>query len=206
MFARRIASGKYDPVREAEKYLRTEGRTIVVSFTSDPYPPEEARLGRTRRVLEVLSRNPRNRVMLLTKNPLLALRDLDLMLRHGDMWLGTTVTTLSDELAGSLEPGAPHPRARLEALRVAHEAGVKTWLSVEPIIPLATTLKVVCESMEFVDFYVLGSLNYAERLGLLEGDSKLLESWYKALVPRMVEVLERHNKQYIIKKELKRYL
>ena len=210
LFSSRISRGRYDPVMEASKYLRRSNRVIVVSFTSDPYPPIEIGKGLTREVLKVLSRNPENKVLILTKNPGLALRDLDLMLKHRDMWLGTTVTTLNDDVARKIEPNAPLPYMRLEALRTAHERGVRTWLSVEPIIPHITYPEdIVKETIGFIDWYVLGAFNYSGRINI-PGHGKVtkgeLRVWYLKHIPKTVEILKRSGKQYFIKKELLKYL
>jgi len=206
LFRTRIERGRYDPVQEARKYLRRRDKVIVVSFTSDPYPVVEMYKKLTRRVLLTLSSNPRNRVLILTKNPLIAVRDIDVMLKHGDMWLGTTIITLNDEIASFWEPKAPPPSARLEALRYAKSKGVKTWISIEPIIPNVTyPLDIVEETVDFIDFYVLGALNYAKllKISLSEG---ALKSWYRDYVIPTISTLRGYSKDFFIKKELKRYV
>ena len=188
-------------MKEAEKYLRKRGgRVIVVSFTSDPYQWEEERIQLTRRVLEVLSKARQHRVLILTKNPKLALRDLDLMLRHGDMWLGATVVSLE---RNEYEPLAPPPEDRLEALKQAKQRGVKTWLSIEPIIPSITYPEDIVEvTLGYVDWYVLGSLNYCRQLKLHSLTEGTLKLWYAAHVKSAVELLKKHGKQFHIKREL----
>ena len=221
LFRKRIEKGRYDPVEEGKKYLRIkEKRVIVVSFTSDPYPPITNFAERllTRRVLEVLCRAKQHRVLILTKNPILAvIRDLDLMLTHGDMWLGTTITTLDGKVAEKLEPKAPLPQYRLEALKVAHEKGVKTWVSIEPIIPYITYPEDIIEATkDFVDWYVLGSYNYCSRIKLPKVNRYIPENgrftkreltvWYNMHVREAIELLKKHSKPFFIKKELKKHL
>jgi len=203
-FRKRIERGKYDPVDEALRYFAIrERRTIVVSFTSDPYPPEEKDRGLTRRVLEVLSRCRWHRVLVLTKNPKLALRDVDLFKKHGDMWLGTTVISLKRT---DWEPNAPPPEERLEALREAHEEGVKTWLSIEPIIPGITYPQlIVAETLDYVDWYVLGAFNYFSRFAR-NMKKFMLREWYRRHVREAIETLEINGRPYFVKRELRLYL
>jgi len=203
LFKSRIERGTYDPLEEAEKYAGMgKRRVIVVSFTSDPYPPYEKVYKKTRRVLEVLAKNPKHRIMVLTKNPMLALRDLDIFKSHPDMWLGTTIISLKPT---DWEPKAPSPRKRLEALKKAHEKGVKTWLSIEPIIPSVTYPElIVSETLDYIDWYVLGSFNYSKRLAYI--DKSVLKSWYGIHVERAIGILKLSNKEFYIKKELKKYL
>ena len=202
LFRSRIERGAYDPVQEAWKYAgMRQRRTIVVSFTNDPYPPYEKVFEKTRRVLEVLARNPRHRVLILTKNPMLALRDIDIFKKHPDMWLGTTVTSLQQT---KWEPNAPSPEQRLEALRIAHEERIKTWLSIEPIIPGVTYPEfIVINTLKYVDWYVLGAFNYCKRFGI---SRTALKVWYEYHVMDAIETLRSCNKQFFIKKELRKYI
>jgi len=206
LFRRRIERGRYNPVAEAKKYVGKSGKIIVVSFTGDPYPPVEEQSGLTRMVLAVLGMGKGNRVLVLTKNPRLALRDLDIMREHGDMWLGTTITCLDDDRASDWEPVAPPPSIRLEALREAHEAGVKTWVSVEPMIPGYTDpAKIIEDTSSYVDWYVLGSFNYMPQLGV-KVDADGFKRWIGEVTAKALDTADRLGKKVHVKRELRRLL
>ncbi len=216
------------PIRKVEKVwyegyvynLETESKTYNIPYivhNCDPYPYFEAEEGLTRLVLLVLAENPRNRVLILTKNPELALRDIDLMKLHGDMWLGTTITTLSHKEALELEPLAPDPKTRLKALREAKTRGIKTWISIEPIIHYITYPEDIIEqTIDFVDWCVLGAYNYNHLIKLprvnryIPEEGKFTKTeltvWYNHHVSKAIELLKKHRKSLFIKKELKRYL
>jgi DNA repair photolyase len=49
-----------------------------------------------------------------------------------------SVTTLDPATARTLEPRAPAPHRRLDAIRQLSAAGIPTWISVSPIIPAIT--------------------------------------------------------------------
>ena len=214
LFRSRIWRGKYDPVKEAEKYLRIrDRRTIVVSFTSDPYIPDEISERKTRKVLLTLSRS-NHKVMVLTKAPNLAcMLDLDVFIfSNTEMWLGTTVICLEKT---DLEPLAPKPQTRLNSLKYAKMHGVKTWLSIEPIIPYITFPEdIVEQTINYVDWYVLGAFNYYNRIKLPKVNRYIpskftkreLETWYRIHVPKAIKLLKEYNKPFFIKKELKKYL
>lgn len=207
LFSYRVKAGKYDPVEEARKYTRRKNRVIVVSFVSDPYPPFEREKRLTQRVLEALC-NTDNKVMVLTKNPLLAL-ELDIKLYHScGFWLGTTIITLDHYKARYWEPKAPNPWSRITALYLAKKwYGVKTWLSIEPIIPYTTYPEdIVEETLDYIDYYVLGSFNYPKQLGYTAYTLEELKKWYNEHIIKTIEILEKHNKQYHIKKELKKIM
>ncbi|MGQ9632338.1 MAG: radical SAM protein [bacterium] len=105
----------------------------------DAYQPIEARYGITRGILKVLLKH-RNPVAISTKSDLV-LRDLDIL---GELAKGAgaavalTITTLNEDLQRKLEPLAPPPSRRLDALRRAKEAGVLTGLHLMPILPHIT--------------------------------------------------------------------
>lgn len=105
---------------------------ISMSNSSDPYPPIEASLGLTRRCLEVLL--PRGlKVMIITKSSIVV-RDVNLISR-GNCAVSFTVTTLEDNLASIIEPGAPKPRERIKAIKCLSQENVPCILRIDPIIP-----------------------------------------------------------------------
>ncbi len=101
---------------------------VDMSTSSDPYPPEEMVLGLTRASLEML-RSKGFRVLLTTKGVGFT-RDQGLF--DGLM---VTITTLDRELASKLEPFAPPPSSRLDALASVE---VRKGVRVDPIIPELT--------------------------------------------------------------------
>ncbi len=119
--------------RDLEKIPK--GAVVSLSNSSDPYTPPEARLGLTRRVLQMLLERG-YKVLIVTKSPLV-LRDLDIFQRHrGRVAVQITITTLREELASVLEPRAPLPAGRLDAVRRLSEAGVPVTVRLDPLIPL----------------------------------------------------------------------
>jgi DNA repair photolyase len=79
----------------------------------------------------------RNPVCIITKN-FLVTRDVDVLAelaRHDAVVVNVSITTLDPSLTPKLEPRASLPKARLEALRVLHEAGVPAGVLAAPMIP-----------------------------------------------------------------------
>lgn len=114
------------------KYLQ---RGIVgVGTITDPYQPIEAVYKLTRQAVTLLLENGFH-VSIQTKNPLI-LRDIDVLVKHKDkVDVGFTITTLGDEKAKAIEPRAPPPTARAEALRKIANQGIETWIFYGPVIP-----------------------------------------------------------------------
>lgn len=55
-----------------------------------------------------------------------------------------------------LEPGASTNQERIEAMKKLHEAGFKTFASIEPIIDIKSSFRMVEETFEFCDLYKIG--------------------------------------------------
>jgi DNA repair photolyase len=68
----------------------------------------------------------------------LVVRDIDLLLAvaaHNKLFVNITITTLNADLARILEPRAPRPDLRLEAMRKLIEAGVPAGVICAPVLP-----------------------------------------------------------------------
>jgi DNA repair photolyase len=111
-------------------------RTIAIGTNTDPYQPIERRYGIMRRILEVLERAG-HPVGIVTKSNLVT-RDIDILSRMASRKLvrvGISVTSLDAKLARVMEPRAPTPARRLEALHALAAAGIPTTVMVAPVIP-----------------------------------------------------------------------
>jgi len=105
---------------------------ITLSTSSDPYPPEEEKYKLTRKTLELLV--PKGlKILIVTKGTIIT-RDLDIIAK-GNVAVTMTITTISDYLARKLEPNAPPPSKRIEALRALVEHKVPVGVRIDPIIP-----------------------------------------------------------------------
>jgi DNA repair photolyase len=103
---------------------------------TDPYQRCEGKYRLTRGVVEALSAHA-NPFSILTKSPLV-LRDLDLLVdaaRRTDVDVNFSIGTLDEHVWRATEPGTPHPRRRVEALRQLAAAGVRTGALIAPVLP-----------------------------------------------------------------------
>ncbi|QCC52000.1 SPL family radical SAM protein [Halapricum salinum] len=111
------------------------GRGIVgVSFSTDPYMDDRA-AGIATDVIRVLADHEKY-VRVLTRNPTRALRDLETFVDAGEyVTVGTSIPSLNAEAVRALEPHAPAPASRLDALRSFAEAGVQVYALASPTYP-----------------------------------------------------------------------
>ncbi|MDX6405053.1 MAG: hypothetical protein QOH70_2508 [Blastocatellia bacterium] len=117
-----------------------KGDEIVFSFTSDPYIPLEANYKLTRRCLEVCAEF-RNPVGVITKSALIR-RDVDVLQRLSrDASVGVYISIPFADYATAraVEPFAPSPNARFEAMKTLAEAGIQVGIGIAPTIPGLST-------------------------------------------------------------------
>lgn len=121
-------------VQRLERDLRKadKGKVVNLSTSSDPYPWIESRLRLTRKALELLL--SRGFKVLITTKSHLVTNDIDL-LKGKKAAVMITVTTLREDVARKLEPGAPAPSLRLRAIRELSEEGIPVGVRIDPIIP-----------------------------------------------------------------------
>ncbi len=116
------------------------GEEIAIGTATDPYQPAERRFEITRAILEELSRHSDLEIGIVTKSNLVT-RDAEILRRIGErnrIFVNVTVTTVDVELARKLEPRAPRPDLRLEAVRQLNLAGVDAGVICAPVLPEIT--------------------------------------------------------------------
>jgi len=111
--------------------------SIALGTATDPYQPAERRYEVTRAILEEFARHHGFELGIVTKSNLVV-RDLELLqqvAQSNKLSVHITVTTLNTELARILEPRAPRPDLRMDAVRALAQAGVRVGISCSPVIP-----------------------------------------------------------------------
>jgi len=181
-------------LNDAAKY-RAAGVTeqVMLSFTTDPYPPAHHQL--TRWTLETLQDHGMA-VCTLTKGGARALRDLDLF-RPGRDAFASTLTSLDARFSRKWERGAADPDERLSTLKAFHAAGIYTWVSLEPTLDVEASLAIVAATAGFVDLYKVGRVNYS-------GLTKTID--WQDYTMRMIDRLNGLGKAHYIKRDLQKYL
>jgi len=110
---------------------------IAIGAATDPYQPAEREYGVTRACLEELAKREGLSVSIITKSNQIV-RDIDLLQRiaeRSNLGIDITITTLRAGLTRLLEPRAPRPDLRLQAVKQLREAGLAVGVSASPLIP-----------------------------------------------------------------------
>ncbi|HET9356080.1 MAG TPA: PA0069 family radical SAM protein [Sphingomicrobium sp.] len=112
---------------------------IAMGTNTDPYQPIEERWRVTRSLIELLLET-RHPFTITTKSDRV-LRDLDLLVPAAKLGIASvaiSVTSLDPRTARILEPRAPAPRKRLEAVRRLNAEGVPCHVAIAPVVPQIT--------------------------------------------------------------------
>ncbi len=111
--------------------------SIALGTATDPYQPAERKYEVTRAILEEFVRHRGFELGIVTKSNMVT-RDLDLLKEVANsnrLSIHITITTLNIELARILEPRAPRPDLRMDAVRALSEAGLRVGISCSPVVP-----------------------------------------------------------------------
>jgi DNA repair photolyase len=140
-------------VEAVKRQLETEQITdklIHLCFTCDPYPTGHDSTA-TREIIKLL-KDSGNHVQILTKGD--GSRDFDLLDQND--WYGITLdATITREHDYDVAP-----RFRYIFLKKAHDTGIKTWVSFEPVLNAENALKQIIDVAAFADKVKIGKLNY----------------------------------------------
>ncbi|BFH63225.1 SPL family radical SAM protein [Paenibacillus azoreducens] len=189
-----IKQGAADVFRKELRKAKSKGPvTIFMSSSTDPYQPEEAKACVTRSLLEVMTEDPPDFLLVQTRSPLLK-RDIDLLLRLGErVRVSMTVETDREDIRLRFTPGTPPIEARLRTLKQLKEAGIPAQATIAPVLPSSEEFPVKLRPLVnriCIDDYFMGDGSGGKRtrsLGVERIYQELgLEEWYSREAYRMV--------------------
>lgn len=169
-----------------------KGQRVLLCFTCDPYPTCENETRTTRRALNLLDSYDIP-FQVLTKSGSKATEDIDLYGLNDAF--ASTLTFINPEDSKKWEPNAALPEDRMRTLLAFHEAGIHTWVSLEPVIDPEQTLELIRQTHLFVDLYKVGKLNYAKS-----------DVDWRMFGTRALKTLQQLDKKYYIKADLAKHL
>lgn len=180
--------------KDAVKY-QAHGVTeqVMLSFTTDVYNPFNTSL--TRPTIETLQAYGLS-VCVLTKGGARSWADADLF-RHDRDAYACTLTSLDNAFSLKWERGAALPGDRIATLRAFHAKGIFTWVSLEPTLDTASSLRIIRETHDFVDLYKIGRVNYLPMTKTTD---------WREYTLRMIDLCQKLGVKHYFKKDLQQYL
>lgn len=183
---------------------------IALASATDPYIRSEEKYRMTESFLQRIAKH-RFPVLMITKSDLVV-RDLALLheidrvaihaedlqgkLSHGAI-ISFSLSTLDESLASTLEPGAPSPLRRLQAMKTCKDSGLMVGVNCIPILPgisdsdEALTDLIAAAKDYGADYILVGGLTL---FGNSPSDSKTL--YYKFLQRRYPNLVSLYDKLY----------
>ncbi|SEC35605.1 intein C-terminal splicing region/intein N-terminal splicing region [Amycolatopsis tolypomycina] len=169
---------------------------VAMGTNTDPYQRAEGRYRLMPGIITALARSG-TPLSVLTKGTVLA-RDLPLLrdvARDVPVGLAVSIALLDEELQHRLEPGTPSPRARLELVRKAREAGLPCSVLVAPVLPWLTDSEEALDAL-FARLADVGATSVTAfalhlRPGAREWFGRWLAGTHPELVPRYRELYAR---------------
>jgi len=165
------------------------GEEIAIGTATDPYQPAERCFEVTRAILEEFARHKGFEIGIVTKSNLV-LRDTDVLKEisaKNKLFVNVTITTLNANLARILEPRAPRPDLRLEAMRKLNEAGVDAGVICAPVIPGITDAPRDLEALVSATAKAGGKYIFANSLFLKPCSAAVFMPFLEAEFPHLIE-------------------
>ncbi len=195
--------GKFVDVKvNASEILRKQLKkakigTIWISSVCDPYQPMEAKFEITRSCLKELV-DEQFPINIQTKSTLV-LRDLDLFQDFQAIEVGFTITTDDEQIARHFEPGADFVGQRIDALAKLHNAGIRTYAFLGPLLP-GNPSRLIARLEGLVDRILIDRMNYLPSIkgfylkqGLQEAAS---DDFFKKYKESLLLEMEKRNMDF----------
>ena len=176
--------------------LRDKIQSVQLCFTTDPFMqgyPEVSQMS----IEAIRKLNEAGiKCTTLTKGLLpIELAELSAENEHG-----ITLITLDEAYREHMEPGAVSCSDRLAALKALHDAGCKTWVSMEPYPTpnmVEQDLHELLEAVSFTDRIIFGRMNYSKVANSFEGHMH----FYNERAAEVIAFCQEHGIDYHIKEK-----
>ncbi len=166
--------------KEAPKY---KGQEIFMSFSTDPFQGISEFDEITFRAIEIVCKESNLRI--LTKS------DMNAIVHYRNRF-----KRYYDKITYGITLDRKD-MFRIDALDRLKKAGIKTWVSLEPVLDPDISIAIIERSHFFVDEFRVGKWNHDKRADSI--------NWHK-FVNEAIELLEKYGKKYMIKEDLKKYI
>jgi DNA repair photolyase len=185
---------------------------IALASATDPYIRQEEKYRMTEQFLNLIHKH-QFPVLIITKSDLITrdfsiLKAIDNNARHAvdlqgklnrGVVLSFSFSTLDEDIAATLEPGAPSPQKRLETMKRCKDEGFLVGMNCIPSLPFISDTDEKLEQLvragkeAGADYALIGGLTL---FGNQSADSKIL--YYKFLERKFPHLISEYKKLYRI--------
>lgn len=176
--------------------LANKIQSVQLCFTTDPFMygyPEIQKMS-----LDAIKKLNQNNIKccILTKGLLpFELKDM-----NSENEYGITLISLDENYRRRTEPGAAPYAERLAALKKLHDAGCKTWVSIEPYPTpnlIEQNLGDILEAVSFTDKIIFGRTNYNKTVSSYKEN----KYFYNKCAEDVIAFCKKHDISYYIKQK-----
>jgi len=193
----RIVENAIELLNKEIPKLKDKIKVVHLCFTTDPFMYKQKEVSDL--TLSIIKRlNDDNiRCTVLTKGIYpKVLADTEKYGKNNEYAI--TLVSLDKNFKDHFEPGAAPYTARIKALKVLHDVGLKTWVSMEPYPTpnlVKQDLKTILNEIKFVDKVIFGKLNYNVKVTEFENN----KSFYDNCANIVAGFCEKYGIDYHIK-------
>ncbi|WP_100400468.1 SPL family radical SAM protein [Bacillus sp. FJAT-44742] len=145
--------------KELTREKKKQNVRIFMSSSTDPYQAAEARERITRMLLEVLTEDPPDFLLIQTRSPLV-LRDIDLVKKlENRVKVSVSIETDEESVRKAITPQAPPISGRLKAIQTLQQHNIPVQIAVSPLLPHSSRFPALLGEIGervVVDDYFLG--------------------------------------------------
>lgn len=174
--------------------LKHKIKSVQLSFTTDPFMKDFPEV--TKLTLQIINRLNQDdiKVITLTKG---VIPEEALSTKKTNEF-GITLISLDKSFKDKYEPFASDYEERIESLKKAHEAGYKTWVSIEPYPTpniIKQDLKNILDKISFVDYIVFGRWHYNKIISSYKDHN----AFYNECSDKVIDFCRKNKIKYHIK-------
>ena len=174
--------------------LRDKIESVHLCFTSDPFMYGYEEVAETSISIIRKLNNAGIKCTVLTKGILpITLAELS-----PENEYGITLVSLDEDFRREMEPNSAPFAERIQALRALHDAGCRTWVSMEPYPTpnfIEQDLDAILEAVGFCDKIIFGRLNYNKKVS----EYKDYKKFFNDCAQSVIQYCNENNKDYHIK-------
>ena len=179
----------WSKIKNPQKF---SGKDLFLCSVTDPYQPPEEEFQRTKTLLEELQ-DSNAKISIQTKSDLV-LRDVELLKKIANVRVGFSINTLDENFKSDMDKAVSIER-RLNAMKILHDAGIRTTCFISPIFPGITDVEKIIERVKNQC-----NLVWLENLNLRAGYKSVIFDYirekYPQLLPLYEEIYNKHSRKY----------
>ncbi len=190
----KLVANSSEILKEEIPVYKNRIKTVHLCFTSDPFMYRYGDIcSKSMELINILN-NEEIACTALTKG----LLPVELSGFSHDNSYGITLISLNESFREKIEPGAAPYCDRIRSLKVLHEKGCKTWVSIEPYPTpniIEQELAPILNEIKFVDKIVFGRMNYNIKISKYKSS----QSFYNIMSSQVIEFCKNMNIECHIK-------